>query len=137
MGVSWKVTYFPEGYGTYMPSAKKRITVYVSDEEYAQVARTAKATGESMGRTVGELIEAAMPMLARVAELAEAIKAAPDEVRATFAGAAVQLEEKYGGLLSEAERFWSDIDTVVQGGTPDEGDEGDEGPRLVIRGPES
>lgn len=72
-----------------------------------------------------------MPMLERLAELADAIKAAPEEVRATFAGAAEQLEEQYGGILADAERFWSDVHTVVQGGSDDEG------PRPVIRGPES
>lgn len=115
-----------------MPSIKKRITVYLTDEQYARVERAAVATGESRAATVAGLVEAAGPMLERVADLAEAIKAAPDEVRATFAGAAAQLEEQYGGALAEAERFWSDLDAALRGGAGD-----DDGPRLVTRGPES
>lgn len=110
-----------------MPSKKKRITVYLSDEHYALVQRAAEATEESLAATVAGLVEAAAPMLDRVAALAEAIKAAPDEVRATFAGAAVQLEEQYGGLLADADEFWKSLEAASRG---------EEGPRLVTRGPE-
>jgi len=113
-----------------MPSSKKRITVYLTDEQYATVQRAATATGESLGGTVAGVIDAARPMLDRVADLAEAIKSAPDEVRATFAGAAAQLEQQYGGLLQDAERFWDDFGSALGVGD-------DDGPRLVTRGPES
>lgn len=114
-----------------MPSKKKRITVYLTDEQYASIERTATATGESRAATVVGLIDAALPMLERVAQLAEAIRAAPEDVRATFAGAAAQLEDQYGGILDDSTRFFDSLDSVIRGG-----DEHD-GPRLVTRGPES
>ena len=117
-----------------MPSKKKRITVYVTDEQYALVQRTAAATGESMGGTLAGILEAAEPMLTRVADLAEALRAAPEDVRATFAGAAEQLETQYGGILADSETFWDDLDRAARGGL---GDGDAPGPRLVIRGPES
>lgn len=115
-----------------MPSEKKRITVYLTDEQFARVERAARATGESRAATVVGLIEAAAPMLERVAELAEAIAAAPAEVRATFAGAAVKLEEQYGGMLEQAEAFWADLGAVLE----QQRDGDDDGSRLVIRDPE-
>lgn len=114
-----------------MPSTKKRITVYLTDEQYARIDRTATATGESRAATVVDIIDAAGPMLDRVAELAEAIAAAPEEVRATFAGAAAQLETQYGGILDDSATFFDSLDAAVRGG------EADDGPRLVTRGPES
>lgn len=117
-----------------MPTTKKRISVYLTDEQFERVDRTARATGESRAATIVGLIEAAAPMLERVAELAEAIAAAPAEVRATFAGAAVKLEEQYGGMLDQAEAFWADLGAVLE---EQRGDGEDDGSRLVIRDPES
>jgi len=113
-----------------MPSDKKRILVYLTDEQFALVDRAATSTGESRSATIADLIQSAAPMLERVADLADAIRAAPDDVRATFAGAAVRLEEEYGGLLQQADEFWESLHSAARG-------EGGEGPRLVIRGPES
>lgn len=89
--------------------------------------RAADATGDSLASTIAELVEAAGPMLDRVADLAEALKSAPEEVRATFAGAAVQLEELYGGVLEQADAFWKALESASRG----------EGPHPVTRGPES
>lgn len=132
-GVS-PVPYLAARYRTHMPSSKKRITVYLTDEQHALIERAAVATGESRAAMVVSLIDAAAPMLSRVAELAEAIAAAPEQVRSTFAGAAEQLEDRYGGMLTEAEAFWADLDAAIKGA--ENGGEQD-GPRLVTRGPES
>lgn len=111
-----------------MPSTKKRVTVYLTDEQYASVRRVHDATGESHASIVSDLVESARPMLDRLAQLAEAIKSAPEEVRATFAGAATQLEAQYGSLLTDADAMWQAMDDVARGVA---------GPPLVTRGPES
>lgn len=125
-GVS-KVRYFGTGYSTDMPSDKKRITVYLDDESFDRIARFCAATGESRAAAVAGLIDAAAPMLDRVADLAGALAAAPDDVRATFAGAAEQLDAQYASISNDAEDFFATLETLARG----------ESPRPVTRGPES
>jgi hypothetical protein len=118
-----------------MATKSKRITVYLTEDAYNRVARTSRATDESMASTIAQLVESAAPMLDRVADLAEAIRDAPEDVRATFAGAALQLEEQYGGLLAEAQagampaeadEFWQALQDAAMG----------QGSHPVIREPE-
>lgn len=120
------VPYRVVGYGTDMPSTKKRITVYLDDDAYARVERFCEATGESRAAAVAGLIEAATPMLERIVDLAGALKSAPDDVRATFEGAADQLQGRYDSITAEAEDFWKVLESLAQG----------DGPRPVTRGPE-
>lgn len=124
-GVS-SVRYLSRWYSTDMPSTKKRITVYLDDDQYARIERFCEATGESRASAVAELIDAAAPMLERMIELAGALKAAPDDVRATFAGAAEQLEDRYAAITADAEDFWKTLESLAEG----------RGPRPVTRGPE-
>ena len=120
------VPYRVVGYGTDMPSTKKRITVYLDDDAYARVERFCEATGESRAAAVAGLIEAAAPMLDRIVDLAGALKSAPDDVRATFEGAADQLQGRYESIAADAEDFWKVLESLAAGG----------GPRPVTRGPE-
>lgn len=124
-GVS-SVPYLGVGYGTHMPSSKKRVTVYLDDDAYARLERFCEATGESRSSAIVELIEAATPMLDRMIDLAHALRSAPDDVRATFAGAADQLDARYNTLTAEAEDFFKVLEGLAQG----------ESPRPVTRGPE-
>lgn len=125
-GVS-QVRYLGTRYSTDMPSIKKRITVYLDDESFERIERFCEATGESKAAAVSGLIDAAAPMLDRVAELAGALRSAPDDVRATFAGAAEQLETRYESIQHDAEDFFTTLETLAAGVSP----------RPVTRGPES
>lgn len=93
-----------------MATTKKAVTVYLDHEDYAVLKRAADSTDASVSKTLGDLVAAAQPMLERVADLADAIREAPEDIRATFAGAAAELQRKGEEVLAGGDELWALFD---------------------------
>ena len=83
-----------------MPTKKPRITITITDEQYAVLQDLSNVTGQSMSAAVVDLLETALPVLSRVAAVLEAAKNAPKEMRSGIAESFRQVEEQMMPLLA-------------------------------------
>lgn len=68
-----------------MATTKPRITVTLSDRQYAAIKGISDNSGQSMSAFLGELLEQSLPVLERMGETFRKIKSAQDEHRARIA----------------------------------------------------
>ena len=68
-----------------MATTKPRITVTLSDRQYAAIKAISDNSGQSMSAFLGELLEQSLPVLERMGETFRKIKSAQDEHRARIA----------------------------------------------------
>lgn len=63
-----------------MPTARPRITITLTEQQYALLQQLSEFQGESMSAIVGDLIETAIPVMERIATVMEAASKAPKEM---------------------------------------------------------
>lgn len=68
-----------------MATTKSRITVTLSDRQYAAIKTISDNSGQSMSAFLGELLEQSLPVLERMGATFRKIKSAQDEHRARIA----------------------------------------------------
>lgn len=79
-----------------------RINVVVSQRAYDSLKRCSKATGDSVSRTVGELVELVTPVLERVAALSEMAEGAKREVAKGLESSLGEMESSLQPVLNRA-----------------------------------
>lgn len=86
--------------GGIMPTRKRRLSVTLPDECSAELDRLSALSGQSVSSIIGELVEQAMPILARMSQALEDYAAADAEKQRTMVAA---LERAHSDLLPDAE----------------------------------
>lgn len=96
-----------------MPTARPRIAVTLTEEQAQLLRRLKQLNGLSMSETVGDLIDAAAPILARTAHILELAAAAPDatkrELRAMLESAEARILPEVERLAAETAAVCSDV----------------------------
>lgn len=94
-----------------MASNLPRVTAYITPESRAALDAVSTALGESRSKFVGQLIEAAIPVMWGLVEAAEQLRTYDDRQRAALASIAADLEP----MKDEAESLMGRVLHLVGG----------------------
>ena len=92
-----------------MATSKPRVNVTLEPATYETLRRAAAAQGVSMSRVLADLVDSVSPMLARLADIGEALQRAPEEIRATLRQASDAAEPELMAQLGGAQHDFEQL----------------------------
>jgi hypothetical protein len=84
-----------------MPTLKPRITITLTDEQHEVLSEVAKGQKVSMSSIVVDLLDTAIPVLKRVADLVQAAQKAPQEALAQLKLSLGRAEDEVRGMQDD------------------------------------
>lgn len=106
-----------------MATTKPRITITLSQRQYAVLKSISDNSGQPMSAFVNELLEQTLPVLERMAESFRKIKAAQDEQKKRIVDELDQaqsaVEPMLGQVLGQFDLFMTRLEQAAGAGSPD------------------
>lgn len=86
-----------------MATKKPRVNVALEPATFELLRKAAEAQGESMASLIRSMVDAVVPMLGRLVTLSDALRAAPEDIKAALREAAEKAEGEIAPAVGSAQ----------------------------------